>query len=165
MAPPTKIAKTKRYFDPEITKVYFLTTIVAADFAPTRAEITAGKDLTDEIADLSGWTVTSEQIETPDLGSRFTKKIGGRTTAEDSSLTFYADENGDDVRTVLARSTRGFIVWCDGGDIEDNIAAVFPVQVLSNSQQRSVSGDAARRIVQFSITDEPNEAVELPAAA
>lgn len=164
MAPPTKIAKTTRYFDPEVTKVYFLTTVAAADYVPTRAEMTAGKDITDEIADLNGWTVGSDQLDTPDMGSRFPKKIGGMLTVDDSSLTFYASIDGVDVRTVLARGTRGFMMFCDGGDVEDNLADVFPVEVLSNSQQRSLS-DAARRMVQFSITDRPAESVPIPAAA
>lgn len=162
MPPPTKIAKTTRYFDPEITVCYFLAAVAAADLTPTRAEMTAGKNLTDEIADLSGWTVTSEQIDTPDLGSRYTSKIGGRTMSEDSSLTFYADLTSDDIRTVLPRDTRGYVMWCDGGDVAGNKADVFPVQVLSNSQQRSLS-EAARRMVQFSVTGEPAESVTIPA--
>ena len=162
MPSPTKIAKTTRYFDPEVSKVYFLTTIAASTFIPTRTEITAGKDLTDEIADLNGWVVGSDQLDTPDMGSRFPKKIGGMLTVDDSSLTFYADEAGDDIRSVLPRQTRGFIVFCDGGDVEDNKADCFPVEVLSNSQQRSLS-DAARRMVQFSITDRPAESFALPA--
>lgn len=161
--PATPINKSVRYFDPSITKCYYLPTVAAADLVPTRAEMDAGTDLSNEIADLDGWTVEAEQIETPDLGSLFTGKIQGRTSVEDSSLTFHADQAGDDVRTLLPRGTTGYIMWCDGGDVAANIAGVYPVNVVSVGVQRSVGDDNARIQVQFSITREPNEAVPVPA--
>lgn len=161
----TPINKSTRYFDPATTKCYYLPTVVDAALVPTRAEMTAGTDLSNEIADLDGWSTEGDEIETPDLGTLFTSKIPGRTTADDCSLTFHADQNGDDVRTLLPRGTNGFIMWCDGGDVAANIGAVFPVRVRSNSMQRSVDDDNARVQVQFSVTSEPNEAVVIPAAA
>lgn len=155
------LTASTRYFDPEITKVYFVATI-ADKSAPTRTEIDAGTDLSGEIADLSGWVVTGEAIQTPDLGSRFTSTIPGRIQAEDSSLTFYSDESGSDVRSVLPRDTAGYILWLDGGDVTGNKMDVFPVRVLSVGKQRSTS-EAARVQVQFSITAEPAEDVDVPA--
>lgn len=160
MATPA-LSTSTRYFDPEITKVYFVGTI-ANKSAPTRIELNAGTDLSGEVADLSGWVVAGEPIATPDLGSRFTSNIPGRTQAEDSSLTFYADQEGVDVRAVLPRDTNGFIVWLDGGDTPSNKMDVFPIRVLSNGKQRSVSEDAARIQVQFAITSEPAENVTVP---
>lgn len=162
MATPALTAST-RYFDPEVTKCYYLPS-VANKSAPTRAEMNSGTDLSGEIAELGGFTVTSEQIDTPDLGSRFTSRIGGRTTAEESSLTFYADDNGVDARTVLSRDTTGFILWLDGGDVENNKMDVYPVTVISVGKLRSVGNEAARLQVQFSITSEPAENVSVPAA-
>lgn len=161
--PTPAITKSNRYFDPSITKCYYVPTIAASNLVPTRAEMNAGTDLSNEIADLDGWTVEADQIETPDLGSLFNAKISGRTSVEDSSLTFHADRGGDDVRTLLPRGTNGYIMWCDGGDIVGNVAAVFPVTVISNSVMRSVGDDNARIQVQFSATREPNEAVAVPA--
>lgn len=162
MATPALTSST-RYFDPEVTKVYYVPTISTIS-APTRVEMDAGTDLSGEIAELSGWVVTSNQIATPDLGSRFTSQIGGRTTAEDSSLTFYSDKEGVDARTVLSRDTTGYILWLDGGDIEANKMDVFPVTVVSVGKMRSVGDEAARLQVQFSITSEPSEDVAVPAA-
>lgn len=161
MATP-KITPAVRYFDPEITKVYFVPTI-ADKTAVTRLELNAGTDLSDDVADQEGWTVTSEEIETPDLGTRFTSKIGGRTSVEDCSLTMYASQDSVDCRTLLARGTTGYIVWMDGGDVPDNKCDVFPITVISNSAMRSVGDDAARRQVQFSVRDEPAESVTVPA--
>lgn len=161
MAPPNLTAST-RYFDPETTVVYYLPAIAAADLTPTRLEMDAGTNITGELRDLSGWTVTSEEIETPDMGSRFTSKIPGRRSAEDSNLTLYADINGTDVRDLLPRDTTGYIMWCDGGDTAGNKADVFPIRVRSVPKQRSTS-DAALIQVQFSVTSEPAEDVTVPA--
>lgn len=163
MSSPTSLPKSNRYFDPSVTKCYYLPTVAATTLIPTRAEMTAGTDLSNEIADLDGWNTESDQIETPDLGTLFTGKIQGRTSIDDSSLTFHADKTGEDVRGVLPRGTEGYIMWCDGGDVTGNIAAVYPVVVTSVGMQRSVDDDNARITVTFSITREPNELVTVPA--
>jgi len=160
MAPPA-LATSTRYFDPETTKIYFIPTIATVT-APTRLEIDAGTDLSDEIADLSGWVVSGEDIPTPDAGSRFTSNIPGRINAEGSSLTFYASDDGVDVRTVLPRDTNGFIAWMDGGDVAANKMDVYPVRVLSNGKMRNLGNEAAKLQVQFSITSKPAENVAVP---
>ncbi|PXY33553.1 hypothetical protein BAY59_10750 [Prauserella coralliicola] len=160
--PTPALSTSTRYFDPGVTKCYFVPTIVDQD-APTRIELDAGTDLTKEIADLSGWVVAGAQINTPDLGTRFTGGIPGRTNAEDSSITFYSDQEGVDVRAVLPRDTNGFILWLDGGDVTGNKMDVFPVRVLSNGKMRSIGEEAARIQVQFAITAEPAENVTVPA--
>lgn len=160
--PPTKTKATTRFFQPEISKVYYLPAIVAGTMIPTRVEINAGKDLTDEVADLSGWTISSGMIDTPDLGSRFTSQIGGRTSAESSSITFYASKDGDDVRVDLPRGLRGYIMFCDGGDTVGYKADIFPVEVTSVGKVRS-TGEAAFQITTaFAITRKPAEDVTLP---
>lgn len=161
MATPA-INQANRYFDVGVTKVYFIPTIASGTLTPTRAEMTAGTDLSNEVADLDGWTVEGDEIETPDMASEFTGKIPGRTNAEDCSLTFYADKGGDDVRALLPRGTEGYIMWCDGGDVTGNLADVFPIRVRSNSAQRSIDDEAARRQVQFSVTRKPAESVVVP---
>lgn len=162
MATPALTAST-RYFDPEITKIYFVPTIADIS-APTRTELNTGTDLSGEVAEISGFTVTSEQIAAPDLGSRFTSQVGGRTTAEDSSLTFYSDQQGVDARTVLSRGTDGYLTFMDGGDVEDNLMDVYPITVVSVGKMRSVGDELARLQIQVSITSEPAEDVAVPAA-
>lgn len=152
-----------RFFHAGETKVYFLPSVAAASLTPTRAEINAGTDLSKEIADISGWMVSGGEIETPDLGSRFNSKIPGRTSVDDSSLTFYQDETGADVRAVLPRNTSGFILFADGGDVAGAKGDVYPIRVRSNGKARSAGDEAARLTVQFSCTREPAENITLPA--
>jgi hypothetical protein len=160
----TPVTQSTRFFAPEITKCIFLPTIAAANLAATRAEIDAGTDLSNEIADLSGWTIASGTIDTPDLGNRFTRQISGRTTAEASSLTMYADKKGVDAREILPRDTVGFIVFMDGGDVPADPMDVFPVSVSSLGKVRSTGDQAGQLTINFSITGIPAEDLPIPAA-
>lgn len=158
------IPASTRFYTVGTTKVFFLPTIASATLAATRSEITAGTDLTGEVAEFEGWTTTSETIDTPDMASRFVSSIAGAITAESSSLTFYADKENTDVRSILPRDTVGFIIWMDSGDVPaTGKMDVYPVQVSSAPKVRSM--DSATMIrVDFNITSEPGEDVAIPAA-
>lgn len=157
------LASSTRFANFDHLVIKFLPTIADAGLAPTRAEITAGTDVTGEVADLSGWTVTGSVIETPDLLSEFVSKIPGRTTSQDSSISFYASDDGVDARALFPYRTAGYMVFMDGGDVEDNLMDVFPVQVNSNGKTRSVGEEAAMIVVGFSITREPAFDLPIPA--
>ncbi|NCT90254.1 hypothetical protein GXB85_04705 [Cellulomonas sp. APG4] len=161
----TPLPTSNRFFAPEISVVTFVPTIASAALAYTRIELDAGTNLTQEIADLSGWQLTGGEIPTPDLGSRFTSSIPGRQTADASSLTFYADLAGDDVRTVLTQGLNGFMIFMDGGDVPTQPSDVFPCRVNTVGKVRSV-GDAAHQLtIGFTITRKPAADVPIPAAA
>lgn len=150
--PATPIPSSERFFQPEISKVIFVPTIASTSLAYTRNEVNAGDDLTGEIADLSGWEVSANFIATPDMGKRYTGKIGGRITTPDSSLTMYADKAGDDVRAILPRGTKGFVVFMDGGDVAGQPSDVFAVEVAAVGKPRSTGDNAFQLTVQFSIS-------------
>ena len=159
----TAIAASVRFTARGLTKCYWCPTIVTKT-APTRAELNAGTDLSSQLADASGWSVSSEQIPTPDLATRYTATIPGGITAEDSSITLYMSKDGIDGRTLMARDAVGYIVWLDGGDTVSYKADVYPVTVSSVSKQRSVQGSEADTIVfSYAITAQPSENVTVPA--
>lgn len=161
----TPIASGIRYINVETTEIVYVPDIVDKA-APTRTELDAGTDVTCEVMEMSGFSTTSNQVETPDLCSRYTSSIPGRITAEDSSITFYADREGQAIQTLLPRNEEGFIVIYDTGDQEganSEVMDVYPVTVMSSSKTRSVDGSSAASIVtQFSITSEPAENVLVP---
>jgi hypothetical protein len=162
--PTPVITASTRYIDPGVTKVYFLPSVAAANLTPTRVELNAGTDLSTQINDLSGWTVTSNLVDTPDLATTFTSKIAGRTESADSSLTLYSSKNGVDARALLPRGATGYIAWMDGGDVAGYKCDVYPVTVSSCSKVRTVSGtEAAKLMVQFAITAQPGESLTVPA--
>lgn len=158
------IPQSTRFYTVGTTKVHFLPTIASATLVPTRTEVTGGTDLTPEIAEFEGWSTTSETIDTPDMVSRFVSSIAGAITAEASSLTFYADKENTDARTIFPRDTTGYIVWMDGGDVPaTGKMDVYPVQVSSAPKVRSMDNATMIR-VDFNITSEPAEDVAIPAS-
>ena len=158
----TPLTATERYISPEVTKVYWVESI--ADItSPARAELDAGTDLTNEIASMTGWEVAADRVAVPDLGTRFTGRISGRVNPGDAQITFYASQDTQDVRDVLARGDKGFIYIADGGDVPTQKARVFAVEVSAVTPTVDVAGtEAARVVVDFSITAVA-EQVEIPA--
>src|SRR5690242_13648663 len=130
--PATPITASDRYWPVGTEKWYWVAAI--ADYtSPTRSELNAGTDLTPEIFEYSGFQVTGDEIDVPDRDSDFTGKIPGRTSADDSSIKFYADSTSDDVRTLLPRGTVGHIVRLPEGDVAGHLMDVFPVRVKAAS--------------------------------
>lgn len=158
----TPIAAATRFINPGITKVIFCVSIANKN-APTRAEINAGTDLSGELADCSGWMVTSNQADTPDMASRFTSKIPGRITADDSTLTMYESQTTVDARALMPRDTNAFVLWMDGGDVAAQKMDVFPVRVSSVGKTRSIGDEPARLTFAYAITSQPAEDVAIPA--
>lgn len=158
----TPINASVRYYRRGTTKVLWVPTIANKN-AITRPEINAGTALEGETGNMAGWQTTSATVGTPALGSRFTPVVGGEITAADSSLTFWASKDGDDVRTLLQREDVGFVVWMDEGDVEGQTCDIYPVSVTSQAKVRELDS-AAQIMAQFAITSEPAENVTIPAA-
>lgn len=161
--PATEITPSTRYFLPGTTKVLILPAISNIVTGPTRVEINAGLDISEEIAAVSGWMITSENVPTPDLGKRFVSQVTGRLTAADSSLTCWADKAGADIRAELAIDQDTFVVFLDGGDVEDSPMDLYKCVVSSVGKLRDVEG-SGRVDVKFSIRAF-TENLTVPAAA
>ncbi len=157
----TPITTAKRFIIPEVTKCLWVVSIANIS-APTRTELNLGKDLSRDVADISGWMVSGQKVDTPDLNSRFVSGIPGLINADDSSITYYLGEYGADVRSLMPRNTIGNIVWMDGGDVTGRLMDVFPVQVLSVGKERQIGATPARLTIQYTITAVPAEDVAIP---
>lgn len=104
---------TNKFFRRGITKVFFVPTIAAPVDSPSVAEVTAGADLSPDVAELSGFTFENQPISTPNLSETFVTTIPGEDQSEASSLTFYEKQGpGADnpLRALLAKGTTGYIV-------------------------------------------------------
>lgn len=151
MAAPAAALAT-RYFQPGTTKVIVIPALASLSAGATRAEINAGTDVSGDVAAINGFTITSNQIDTPDLGTRFTKRVPGRLVADDSSIQFYASVDGADIRTILSRDQNTFIGIMDGGDTAGRKADYFQVTVASVGKVRDLE-DSPRLTVTFTIRD------------
>src|SRR5215218_1591868 len=161
MAAPAIVSST-RYARFGVTSVVYALT-VSNYLSPTRAEINAGQDLRNEVAEIAGFQVNAGFIDTPDLATSFTPKIPGRNTADDSSITMYASLNSVDVRGVLPRGTTGYLMWFDEGDVPGRKYDVYPITVGSLAKERSAGDDPSRIVVSVAITRIPAEGVTVPA--
>jgi hypothetical protein len=158
-----------RFIRRGVSKIYFLPVVagytVAGTGAPTRAEITAGTNLSPEIAEVSGWMLENATVATPDLGTDFDSGIPGIDSAADSSLTFYEQETTNVIETLLPKGTAGFVYIMRKGDVPASLSGdLFPVRVGSRSAQITVGADPARFVVNFSITSRPSLDKAIPAA-
>lgn len=150
-----------RFMRKGTTKLWFVPTI-AALATPTVAEITAGTDLTDELAEITGFNFSNNPIDTPDMGSTFVGKIPGEDTTDSSDLTFYEDDTTNPISTALAKGTIGYVVIFPRGiagaaPAAADVADVWPAQVASNSKTYSADNEAAKYKVMFTLTAEPSE--------
>jgi hypothetical protein len=159
----TPITETTRFFAPEVTQILFAGAL-ADKSAPTRSELTGAKRLEKECSAVNGFTVSSNLIDAPDYGSRFTSRNAGRTEVADSSLTFYQSQDTDDIRRDLPRGTTGYVLILWGGDVPTQLMDVFPVEVTSVGKSIPDNADADI-MISFAITSVPIEDVEIPAAA
>jgi hypothetical protein len=161
--PPTKLAASSRFIRPGVTKVYWVVTI-ATQATPTRSELNAGSDLSDEVAEINGFQVVAESVDTPDLSGRFVPKIPGRINAEDSSINFYASSTGfNDARSVLVLDSQGYVVIMDGGDVSTTGRMdVYKCKVASHGKIRTLE-DPAQTQANFTILVQPSENVVIPA--
>lgn len=162
-ATPLNPTAGSRYIPPGIRQYYWVDTIANKN-SPTRTELDAGTDLSAEIASVSGFSVSSESVDAPDLASRYTGKVPGMITAEDSSLNIYLSRDATgDARTLLTRDSAGFIVVFPEGDTTggSHLMDVFPVTVSSASVQPDFDAPG-QLVVNFTVTDEPIQNLSVP---
>ena len=158
----TPIPISQRFFAPGNTGFLFLPAIAATTLVPTTTEITAGTDLTREVEDLAGWTVTTAFIETKDASTPVRPQLAGAVTYAGSSLTFNGSKNGTDVRTILTRGLSGFMVIGDAGVGTGKKADVFPIVVGAVAKLRNLDNANFLVRVDFGITGVPAEDITLP---
>lgn len=155
-SPMFSVAGGARFFRRGVTKVKFVPAI-AVPAAPTAAELTAGTELTTDVAEVNGFALSNDPIPTPDLNSVFTSTIGGEDTTDASSLVFYDQDNVATIRTALAKGTTGYIVFAPYGYVATKRLEVWPIKSTGVNDQIVASNDPARFTVGFAITATPTQ--------
>lgn len=151
-----------RFMRKGTTKIYFVPTI-ASLAAATVAEITAGENITGQVAEVNGFSFSNSPISTPDMDSRFTSQVSGEDTAEASNLTMYElDDPTDVIRDALPKGADGYIVFFYKGLAGATPGAgddyeVFPVEVASNVRLYTAGNEAAQYRVNFTMLQPPQE--------
>lgn len=150
-----------RFFRRGISKVKWVPTIAATSGgivgSPTTAEITAGTDLTPQIAEINGFQFTNSPISVPDLVTTFTTQIGGEDTVSDSSITLYDDNASTTIRTAIAKGTSGNAVLMPYGAVAAKRIEIYPAFSTGPNDEWSTDNVAARYTCGFAITGQPNQ--------
>lgn len=150
-----------RYMSRGVTRFYWVLTIASSTLAPTVAEAGAGVRLDAELNEVNGFSFANSPIDTPNFKNRFTPQIAGEDVADDSSLGLYRLKGETDtIRAALAKDTNGFVcIYYQGVAGAAPAAAekldVWPAIVASNSKTYTADNEAAKYMVNFSITDVP----------
>lgn len=142
-------------------KLHFLPAV--AGLSPTRAEITAGTDLSPEVASMDDFNVTANLIDAPDLGNSFTSKVTGEDEIGTPTLNIYDNDTDTTLRTLLAKGEEGFLCLFLHGDIPGDIVQVYPVESSGFNDQHDLDAVAQAEVV-FAVTSPPNLNGVVPAA-
>ncbi len=149
-----------RYFRRATTKIYFIPTLAQAS-APTQAEARLGTDLSPQVAEISGFAFANSPIDVPDFVSAFVKNIPGEDKGEKSSITFYEDNVSNPFfTTTLAKGVSGYVALYPYGvtgtqPTTGNKVEIWPITVASTVRQWSAGNDAAKYMVDFTLSDVP----------
>lgn len=142
-----------RFYRRGVSKMKFLPAVVGT--SPTRAEITAGVDISPQVSDISGFSLQNNPISTPDLGTSFDSQIVGSDSAADSAVTLYDDDASSALRTAMAKGTAGFMILFPYGDTATKRLEKFPATSTGVNDQWSTGAEAAKVVVSFAITSTP----------
>ena len=145
-----------RFFRRGKSKIIFAPS-VANPLAPTTAEITAGTDLSPQVAEVGGFQLTNSPISTPNLADQFTPQIDGEDTVSDSSLTLYDLDDSSVIRSAIAKGTAGFIILAPYGATATKRAEVWPVKSTGVNDETTTDNVAARYVAGFAVTAVPTQ--------
>jgi hypothetical protein len=149
-----------RYFRRGRSKIKWAPSVAGS--SPTRPEITAGVDLSPSVADIGGFQLNNNPIETPDLSTGFNSQIDGPDTTDDSSLTFYDDDTATTIRTTLAKGVSGYVLLMPYGDVTAKRCEVWNSKSTGVNDQWTLDATAAQFRVGFAVLTVPNQAGVIP---
>lgn len=141
-----------------ITRVFAVPTLTLT--APTAIQVNAGTEVTEAVADITGFTFQNSPIATPKLSTTFTTSIAGEDTAEEPQLTFYEDDDTNPLQATFAKGTITHLVFFYKGTAGATPAAadeveIWPVQSTGPSREYSMDNTAAKWMARFTPTDPP----------
>src|SRR5215475_12335803 len=141
-----------RYIGPGTRKYYWVPSVATLS-AVTRAEMNAGTDMTATIPTdgVTGFTVSTGFVDTPDFGSVTISKIPGADTLADSSLTFYESSVSTDIRSLLTPRLVGYVTIMLEGDVAGQKMNAFKVQVGAVSPDQNGNDKAETVTVSFAL--------------
>jgi hypothetical protein len=147
---PPLLSTGNPYVAQGVRRFYWATT-VANPAAPTRAEMTASTDLSQNITAISGWAQEQGFADRSVLGSAIIGKIAATIKLSDSSLSFEAGANSVDARALFTLGAVGYMFVLNEGDIAGQKMNVFKAGVGAVSPQQQMGDTEAQVDVSFGL--------------
>lgn len=113
---------------------------------------------------IRGWEVDSDVVTDPNWGV-FLSQRPGALSAREAALTYAAVPDGTDIRSLLSRGKRGYIMILPAGDMPGAVMNVYPVWVAQARQRQRLRENASLVDVQFALRRRPAENVIIPGAS
>lgn len=150
-----------RFMQKGITR-FFLVPTIADPLNISAAAVAAGEELTDEIAEINGFTFANSPIAVPDMGQAFVANIPGEDTADTSNIMFYENDDAGD-NPHLDAQDKGTVAWmvifpygtASATPAAADVVDAWPVQVASKARGYSAGNEASKVNVVYTIRDEP----------
>ncbi len=133
-----------------------------AGTSPTRAEITAGIDLSPNIIGVNGFTLTNAPISYSTLDTTFDSQIDGPDTTDASSLDFKDDDTTTAVRTALAKGTPVQLILMPYGDVPTKRCEVWRTKSTGVNDDWGMDAKVAAFKVGFAILTVPTQSGIIP---
>jgi hypothetical protein len=161
---PPLLSTGTSYVAQGVRRIYIVASI-ANPASPTRAELTAGTDVSQNVTAMSGWAPNQNFANRSVIGSAIVGQISGTANFPAQSLSFESGQNSVDVRSLLVWTqppTATFVVILPEGDIAGQKMNVFKVLIGVVAPQ-NVFGDTEAQIdVAFGVLS-ANMGVAIPA--
>jgi hypothetical protein len=155
----TPLATLNPYIPLDVRKFYFGLTI-ANTASPSRGELDAMTDVSPQVTDAAGWSITGTTVDSQSfVGTAL--KLPGPKSIDDSSLTCRLSKTTTDIRTICTQDLAGYVVVFPEGDVTGRKMDVFTVLVNALPKSPGIA-DPATVQVQFAVTATPNMRVTVP---
>lgn len=153
------------YFRRGTSKVYFLASAPAITASPTTIEISAGLDLSPQLAGVDGFSFKTTFIDVENLASRVTTTISGPTKADGGTLTFNEKKAAsgatsgtyDSIMDALDVDATGTLMFAPYGITAGNDVEMWPVTVGSFSRAWDMGNSVAKWMAEFAATGTPTQ--------
>lgn len=147
------------YFVPSSTEQWKWVPTVSNTASPTTVEYGAGTDITNDIAEVTGFEAAAQFVETPTMQGGVIAKISGRQTLGDCNITFdehstYADNTP---MTTMTEGTSGYIVISRYTKTPAAAAKVevWPVTVAGVNRKHTAGNEPAQYVIGFAVNAAP----------
>ena len=163
----TVLGKPLNLFRSDTTEfVYVFTAAVAsALLIPTQAELdaTTTYDVTGAIDAVTGFESSRTSLAVAIKGTAgFPVRLSGPKETPDASITFWADQLGVDIKSILDEQDLVYVAFAPNADTAASYLELWKCRVQSLSRLKQFGGEAARVRVMFDVLD-ANERALIPA--